>query len=375
MDSKLQSDLAKTAARIRGKLVGRPGRDPGKARQSVSLSAWPAEARELVAEVQRALTAWNASPEGRAFRSSIHQEGLAGIKRQFDALLSGPAFARTRDLVASVSIGDLSFPLKSISIGAAAQADLFVGGYGSAGYAVDLADLNDLDTMIKNSVVCFYEALSEGIEAGADIAVQAGLWNKTTSDMAGYYWGVEIEADDLGGLAGFGLASKEDSIDLNAVLIDITVGVADGVDGLEFWAQTHRIYNPVAQTTAGNMLLLTNLHCYNINSLTGHDEVYLTFVPDNGVKYNYPSWDYYAMTDDQSQPECNWAVGRSVWYENQVQVDAWDGNDHLAGWTITAGDFATSTTYKNVCTRDGSISNGWNEIQYELTAERVDLSQ
>jgi hypothetical protein len=186
---------------------------------------------------------------------------------------------------------------------------------------------------------------------------------------------VEIEADDLGGLAGFGLASKEDSIDLDAVLIDITAGVADGVDGLEFWAQTHRITNPVAQTTASRMLVLTNLHCYDINSLTGHDEVYLTFVPDNGVKYNYPTWNYYAMTEDQSQPECNWAVGRSVWFNNQVQVDAWDGNDHLAGWTITSGDFANSTTYQNTCTRDGSISNGFNEIQYELTAELIDLSQ
>jgi hypothetical protein len=375
MDSKLKSDLAKTAARIHGKLAGRPVRDPGAARQSVNLSVWPAEARELVAEVQRALTAWNASPEGQAFRSSVHQEGLEGIKRRFDALLAGPAFARTRDLVASISISDLSFPIKSISIGAAAQAELFIGGYGAAGYAVDLADLNDIDTMIKNSVVCLYEALSEGIDGGVDIAVQAGLWNKTTADMAGYYWGVELEVDDIGGFAGFGLASKEDSIDLDAVLIDVTVGVADGVDGLEFWAQTHRIYNPVAQTAAGKMLLLTELHCYNINSMAGHDEVYLTFVPDNGVKYNYPTWNYYAMTQDQSQPECNWAVGRSVWFNNQVQVDAWDGNDHLAGWTITSGDFATSTTYTQTCTRDGTIKNGENEIQYALTAELVDLSK
>jgi hypothetical protein len=220
-----------------------------------------------------------------------------------------------------------------------------------------------------------WTALSEGIEAGADIAVQAGLWSKTTADMAGYYGGVEIEADDIGGLAGFGLASKEDSIELDAVLIDITAGVADGVDGLEFWAETHRIYNPVAQTTASRMLLLTNLHCYDINALTGHDEVYLTFVPDNGVTYNYPTWNYYAMTEDQSRPECTWQVGRSVWFNSQVQVDAWDGNDHLAGWTITANDFATSTTFQLTCTRDGSISNGWNKIEYELTAERVDLSE
>jgi hypothetical protein len=374
MVSKLQSDMAKTAARMHGKLAARPGRDPAKTRQSVNLSAWSPVARELVAEVQRAMTAWNASPEGQAFRSSVHQEGLQGIKRQFDALLSGPGFARTRDLVASVSIGDLPLIPKSISIGAAAQADLFIGGYGAAGYAVDLADINDLNTMIKNSVVCFYEAISEGIDAGADVAIQVGLWTETTADMAGYYWGVELEVDEGGGFAGFGLASKEDSIDLDAVLIDITAGLADGVDGLEFWAQTHRIYNPVAQTTASRMLLLTQLQCYNINSVTGHDEVYLTFVPDGGVKYNYPTWNYYAMTDDQSQPECKWAVGRSIWFDSKVQVDAWDGNDHLGGWTITSGDFSNTTTYQQTSTRDGSISNGWNEIQYALTAVLIDLN-
>lgn len=375
MDNKLHADLVKAADRMRGKAVPRRRRDRATTRRSATLSALPSQARQLVAEVQRALSAWIRSPEGQAFRSSVQRDGLRGIKRQFDALLAGPVFARTRDLVASVSISDLPFPLKSVSIGAAAQADLFIGGYGAAGYAVDLADLNDLDALIKNSVVCFYEAISEGIEAGADVAVQAGLWSKTTDQMAGYYWGVEIEADDLGGLAGFGLASKEDSIELDAVLIDITAGVADGVDGLEFWAQTHRITNPVAQPTASRMLVLTNLHCYNINSLAGHDEVYLTFVPDNGVKYNYPTWNYYAMTEDQSQPECNWQVGRSVWFNSQVQVDAWDGNDHLAGWTITSGDFANTTTYQNTCTRDGNLSNGFNEIQYELTAELVNLNQ
>jgi hypothetical protein len=376
MENKLKADLAKTAHRAHRKLAGRPGRTARAGRKPVTMSAWPPQARELVAEVQRALKAWNASAEGQAFRSTAREQGLDGVKQQLGALLTGPVFARTRDLAATVSLGDLPFPLKSISIGAAAAVEFIIGVYGSIGYAVNFADLTNLDSLIQNSVIYYYEALSEGVDAGADIAVQAGFWNKTTDEMGGYYWGVEIEADDLGGLAGFGLATDEDGFDLAAVLIDVTAGIADGVEGLEFWAQTHKITNPVAQPTANHMMLLTNLHCSKINSISGHDEVNLTFVADGGkVTYRYPTWNYYAMSEDQSAPESNWAVGRSIWFNNSVQVKAWDGKDNIASFTITYDNISSGQPYVARYDRKGSISNGWNEVAYELTAQIVNLNQ
>jgi hypothetical protein len=72
-------------------------------------------------------------------------------------------------------------------------------------------------------------------------------------------------------------AREAGSIDLDAESIDITAGVADGVDSLEFCAGTRRIYHPVVQATAGKMLLLKQLHCYDINSLAGHDVASVCF--------------------------------------------------------------------------------------------------
>ncbi len=121
------------------------------------------------------------------------------------------------------------------------------------------------------------------------------------------------------------------------------------------------------------MLVLTDLHCNNINSLTGHDEVYLLFTPDNGTTYRYPTWNHYAMSQDQSDLDSNWALGRSVWFNNSVTVSLWDGNDSLGpATTFSLSNFnGPGATKKNNIHRDGSISNGWNVIDYDLTAQLV----
>jgi hypothetical protein len=361
--SQLASPIHKVAHKLKQSPKSRAAREPGR-------SSWSAGEKAILAEARRALKAWSDSPEGKTARAALSGQDAEGFRLVFSHLLEGPYFARTRELLAAQpKASDISFPIKSISIGIAGQVDLGVGVYGSIGYAADWDD-------IKNtSVIYLLGAGTLGLDIGGDIApFQAGIWKDSTSDMDRFYWGVEVIIDDGAGLAGLGLATDKEGEDLVALLVDLTGGVNDGVDGLLFYSYTFGFtHGPVQQPPQQYLLILNTLQCTDTKALTGHDEINLTFACDTGVNYRYPTWNYYAMSDDSSDPDSKWNLGRSVWYNSYVTVQLWDSGSRVGpSVTFTTEDLPEVGSSKTLpIQQKGDIGNGWVGIDYSLTATRV----
>ena len=69
----------------------------------------------------------------------------------------------------------------------------------------------------------------------------------------------------------------------------------------------------------------------------------------------------------------NWNLGRSVWYNKYVTVQLWDSGSKIGpSVTFTTADLPNVGSSRTLSIyQDGSIGNGWNEIDYSLTATRI----
>jgi len=341
----------------------------GGAAQSVTLGI----PESMLTQVTSAINAWRESPEGQSALKSASQGQLDALRQAVNQLFQSELFVNFfQKLRSNRSLSEISLPIKSIALGFVGQIDLGVGIYGSLGYAADIDDVSG------SSVVYIYGAFTEGLEAGLDAGAQLSLWRNSVSDMPGYYWGCELDVTDVGGFAVAGLAKEKDDDVVQAVLVDLTGGENDGVDGLEFYAVTINItHYPVAQQQAQHLLILTNLQCLNTME-SGHDEVYFLFTPDGGTTYRYPTWNYYAMSASSKDPESNWAVGRSVWFNNSVKITLYDDSDVLGSFTFNLqGCSSSDDSCQNLpnvgstATATSDIKDGINEIEYKMSAQRV----
>lgn len=321
--------------------------------------------QEIFAEVSRAVDAWRTSPEGQA---ALKPETFDAdeLRRRINGFLKSDAFAPSRDLIMQqkqLSDDKISFPIQAVTLGFAVQVDLIGGLYFSIGYG---ADIDDID---NTSVIYILGALQEGAIEGADVAVQVGLWKDSTKDLDGYYNGQNVDIEDFGGVAVFSLESDHSVV---AYLIDVGVGEDDGIAEDQVLVFTFDIgHSPVAQADADHFLILTQLECEK-TSETGHDEVYFTFTPDGGTEYRYPTWKYYSMSEDSSDPEHLWSCGRSVKLNSSVSVVLWDSDDanddQIGNFTFNVSDFSgpgdsVSKTYDH--------TEFFNQVKYKMTAKLI----
>ncbi len=165
---------------------------------------------------------------------------------------------------------------------------------------------------------------------------------------------------------------KDDS--LAGISVGVDLGEYDGIDEWEYYMLTFSVdHYPVYQAgDANHFLILGDLVCVNKYDLNEHDEVSLTFRPDGGTTYRYPTWDTYSMSEDPNDPDHTWNLGRSIKYNDYVDLYLWVGNDDHPTVRVNFSDFSSSTgTVSKTFYRDGSISNGWNEIKYTLSIQNI----
>ncbi len=321
----------------------------------------------IAREAARSLKSWRESQEGRATLDALGgYNSLQQIRAKLGDALQGPHFSATLELIAeqraqAQARGASSIPYQTISLGIMAQGDVGVGVYGAIGYAADLSD-------IENSSVIFLSgAIIEGVELGAAGGVQIGVWKDKTEDLQGYYNAQEVAVTDTAGVIVWLYESSTFS-SLKGIAVDLAAGVEDGASEAEVYILTIDIqHSPVYQERRSHFLILTSLVCDN-GSEVGHDEISLRFEPDGDTQFRYPTWGSYSMSDDNEDPDHQWAVGRSVYFDDSVAVKLYEGNDQLCDTeTLKLSDFNGPGSSSQLHFECG----GLNEVSYTLTAKFV----
>ena len=310
------------------------------------------------------LRCWSDSPEGQAFLEALGTMSLEQIQQTFDEALTGPHFRGTRELLErqrATSRDASSIPYQTISLGVMAEGDVGVGLYGSIGYAADLTDIEG------SSVVYLSGAIIEGVEVGAAAGVQVGIWKDKTDDLSGYYNAQQASITDIGGAI---VTAYESSFSLKGLTLDIVAGVDDGIAEMEVVILTIDIsHEPVIQDPKSHFLILTSLVCNNKDDVSGHDEISLQIEPDGSDQFRYPTWDSYSMSDDSTDPDHEWGLGRSVYFDQSVDVKLYESGEQICDTeTINLSDFDGPGSTTVVQFEYSSITN---DIDYQMTAQLV----
>lgn len=330
----------------------------GAAASGVALNAGD---RELVNTIKQGLQAWKNSAAGQAFLKDAKQMAPEAIARGLQSLLESEHLAPSMQMLNEQAQLDLSFPIQSVSIGLVGQFDVILAGLVlSVGYAADITNVS------STSVIYLGGGVTAGLELGLDGGIEVGVWRNKTSDMQGNYKAEEIEFVDDGGII---ITGYEQDDKVQGVTVSLDVGANDGVSVEDYYIFTFDIdHYPVYQEgDASHLLVLTTLTCLNSN--IGTDDVYLTFRPDGGTTYRYPTWGSYGMTQDSGDVGHSWGLGRSVKFNSYVDVQLQVGADDFPSIRFNYSDFhGIGSTSTKTADRDGSIGNGWNEIKYQLGA-------
>lgn len=361
MNPKFRSEIQPALDQIREQLSADRSNKEGR---NGTTAAVPSELREILSRAQTRLKEWQSTPEGQAKIAAIKDSSsVAEFCDHLEDLYASDQVKPFLDELDSKHASDfdgIDFPIKSITLGFAGQIDIGVGIYASFGYAVQFPN------PFKSGAFYVSGAFTEGLEIGFDVAIQIGAWANEPMDLGGYYNGQEIMIDDTLGVGGWSFEQDEE---LAGVAADLALGVEDGGDEAEFYTVVQSLSSdgryPVAQQPADHMLILTTLVCLNTRE-SGHDEVYFLFTPDGGdVTYRYPSSKYYSMSADSKDPEHLWNTGRSVKFNQYVDVQLQDDGDDLVSFRFNYSDFTNGTS--SSITRTSSTKDGLNEIEYQFT--------
>jgi hypothetical protein len=180
---------------------------------------------------------------------------------------------------------------------------------------------------------------------------EAGFWNCEYNEYGGKSFGGIAAGEEVGGIS-IGIFGS--SIRILDSFTGFSIGIAEG-EGIEISAcVTYTIQmdptdslRPVYQFPKAHFLILTKLVC-NHTSPDGagdEDEVYFTFCADNDILYHFPKTNYYSMKD--SGDFDTWNCGRSVWFDNSIEIVVYDqddsSNDDVIGkGTINYNDLPTN---------------------------------
>ena len=346
---------------------------------------------KLLAEAERALAAWKVSPEGEAFLERAKTCNLSEFQLMAHQVLTGPYFQRTLQMTteedSGYSLSDI-VP-KSISLGLMGQVILGIGVAGSIGYAVDLPSITgtakDLIEDYQDGTIsppttqletCIYfgGAVIDGADAGVEADVVVGFWTEATSDIGGFYAGVEVDVADGLGVTAAGLEHKGE---LAVAFVGVDVGFDDGGEEDNYLFYTvSTSHDPVYQTAEKTyMVLLGDLVCNN--SKGNYDGVHLTYTVDGeDTEYRYPAWDKFAMAEEKNDPTYNsWGLGCAIKFDNYFSITLRLDGYNASPVDIYSGHFnnrVDNTNYPfNI---DDDIGIGINKISYTVNAKMVKAS-
>ena len=170
--------------------------------------------------------------------------------------------------------------------------------------------------------------VDEGIEEAAIAGIQFGISTSTPEDFGGWGVSIDLTADAALGLT-IGVTGSISSVQVTGAYVTVDGGEGAGLEIQESYtfllADMKYTIPAMYQPRKKYMAILYSLVCNETSEKWENDEVYMTFKPDDGATYPYPSWDYYSMDDNSD--EDTWYLGRSVWFDEKIEITLWDADD------------------------------------------------
>ncbi|MCP9763436.1 hypothetical protein [Lacihabitans soyangensis] len=330
--------------------------------------------KKIFEEAVKAWKEYSTTPEGKMLEADINKSDLNGVQQKISGILDSEAFQLLKKLLEEEGLDAGSF-----SIGLNIEAELIIGITATIGFAIGIGDNKGLASSEFITV-----GLDEGIDEGALVGVQFGLWANAPSDLGGYAWATEADGGILGELAGKVVYKGEDDDDILGVTIEIAFGEEDGIDEQECYTfiigsqsgNDDGFLKPAYQPRKSNFLIIKSVTCNNTQSdgIGNANEVYFNFQADGeGKNYYYPTYDYMSMQGGDV-----WHCGRSVWFNSSVQVNLFDsdsvGNDSdpIGNFTIHLSDL----TLNSIKTFSSTInySSGLDTVDYTIQVELVAIN-
>jgi len=321
--------------------------------------------KQVFTEAQSAWETYSNSTAGKAQLQAISAMDIPDAKVAVADILDSSAFAKLIQL-----LNTLDLPASSFSFGITMELELILGFEAVLGVAVGIGDSKNVASSEFLTL-----GLTEGIDEGALVGVQFGLWKNAPADLGGYSLSTEI---DLGlGAEVEVAASYTASGGILGATLTIGGGEEDGADEEESYTfilgnqEGDGYLKPAYQPRKNNFLIITSMTCENTQSdgVGNANEVYFTFQADGDTLYHYPTYDYFSMQDNDV-----WNCGRSVWFNNTVEINAYDeddtsGDDQIAKYVINLSDLTLNQTKTFSSTVD--YSSGLDDVEYTIKVKLV----
>lgn len=335
----------------------------------VSKPALSDNERKIFAEAEKAWINYSNSVAGKYFLTELKSMDLPTAQSSVAKILDNPEFDKLKNLLNTLDLRASSF-----SIGISFEAEFILGIAGTLGFAIGIGGDKGVSSSEFLSVW-----IMEGIELGALVGVQFGLWDSAPADLGGYAWGTEVALGFEVEASGCVLYSKSEK--LLGVTMTIGAGLDEGFAEVESFTfilgtQGENPYlEPVYQPRKNNFLIIESLTCVHPSSDGAGDEneIYFTFQADGGgegvVLYRNPPYSYFSMKEKDV-----WECGRSVWFNSNVQVTVYDddgtsGNDVVGTFSINLSELTLDNT-KTYNSTD-NYSSGFDDVEYTINVKLI----
>lgn len=331
--------------------------------------------KPILKEVQKTWEQYVQTPEGKIMVDSLETKDLNELRAALPLIADHPLIKKLIDWIRAQD-----FLAASFSIGIKLEAQLLLGVTGVLGYAVGVGTANG-----KESAEFLTLSINEGIELGAMIGIEFGIWTVSPGDMGGFSLCTEIDLDFEIGISEGTYYTTHSFL---GETITIGVGAEAGISEMECYTfilgdqgDTGRepYLKPVIQEPKSNFLILENVKCVHPSNDGAGDEneVYFTFQADGGKKYPFPPYDYFSMKEGET-----WNTGRSVWFDDHIDIILYDEDgtsedDELGKFKIELSQLSVGQSKVYHSTKDYSSTMDKVEytIQARLVATNVDVAE
>lgn len=318
---------------------------------------------EVLQEAQKAWETYSNSEEGKTKTAELKTADRSKINDFIQQLIDHDTFRRLKQL-----LDELDLPACSFSVGINFEAELIIGVTGTIGMAFGIGNSAGAQSAEFLSL-----GITEGVDEGVMTGIQFALWNSAPSDIGGYAFSTEVDA-------GLGAEVALDVYYLTSILgVSLTVGAGEeeGVNEGESYtfilgSQGDDPYlKPIYQPTQNNLLIIENVKCLHPSNdgIGNANEIYFKFQADDGTIYPYPTYDYFSMQEGDV-----WVCGRSVWFNNYVNVTLYDEDDvsdpDVEGtFAINLSDLTLNQIKTFHSTKD--YSHGLDDVEYTIDVKLV----
>lgn len=321
--------------------------------------------KKVFEEAEKAWATYSNSPEGKKELAAVENMDLAAVRVYVAGILDKPVFAKLISLLKS-----LDLPASSFSIGLGFEAELIIGFSATIGIAIGVGNAKGVQ-----SAEFLMVSLEVGVQAGAMVGVQFGLWTNAPADLGGKLTGTEIDLGFEAEASGALYYTLKEGI--KGATLTIGIGLEEGIAEIECYTfilgdqGVDPYIKPVVQPRKNNFLIIESLKCVHPSNDGAGDEneIYFIFQADGDTAYHYPTYDYFSMKEGDT-----WQCGRSVWFDSNVAVTVYDedypSDDDVVG-TFSIGlsqlKLGQVVTFKS--TKD--YSSGLDKVEYTINVKLI----